>query len=582
MATRKSGIDLEIRARNMLARGLARAGRALQSFGRTVRNIGARITRGLLAMGAATIALGIQSVRAHSRQQEAMEDLLSTSRIYGDHMDGLREKYDQIANSIQDETAASNDATLASMAHARSLGIESDMLDQAAKGIIALNEVKLRGEAATRALAMAHKGDYQQLQRYIPTLRLATTEAEKAAAVNEFLARNYERARARMDTVAGQWRNLKNRIDDATKEIGRAIAGNETLTNLLRRASDAIQEFGERIRRYVDSERFERIQRAVSGIVQAMREGPESRGKVWEGIGNVLSTSLARGAEIAVDLLQRAAPKIGQVIGQMARAAWNMRGKGGRGERLAAAQQLEAEGARPGGIRQSGFRRTADEAKQMRAITEQRRKLIDARVRENRLDKARAELGEEFLRDQNELTAAQIAQRAAISGLNKELQAAADRAEALRENEEDVTNQMQKQFQLARAASGIREQISDRMRQAEAMASRTVSQRIREMRDERTEEIRHARFVRRADELRAREAAGGTLTTGEQDIVRAVDEIQQARDIQQHQADMTQRLTDASESSLMRLDTQNMTLKEIHAALLTMNTNLQNTIAERD
>lgn len=251
MATDKQ-ISIVLRAKNMMAAGLSSAGSALKSFGASAVNIGKWFAKGFLAAGAAVAGFAAKALSAYGEAEKAQRDLASAMNAQGEAGDALLPMFKRIAGAIQDETGASDEATLASMARFRALGVGVAQLEAAAKAEIALKAVGLEGASAQRAVALAMQGNYDMLNRYIPAIRNATTEQEKAAAFQDVVSRGYIQQAATLDTVSGQWGLLKGRIGDVWEEIGAAIAQNDALMGMLKRAGEAVKAFGERVAAWVE------------------------------------------------------------------------------------------------------------------------------------------------------------------------------------------------------------------------------------------------------------------------------------------------------------------------------------------
>ena len=342
MANRE--ISIILRARNAMAAGLSSAGAALKSFGSGVLKVGKWLAVGFLAGAAALAGFTAKAISAYSVQEKAARDAKAAVDIQGQSGKKILPLLAQIASAIQDETGAADESTLAGMAKMRMLGVQTKKLGEAARAVIALKSVGLEEEAAQKAVAMAMQGSYDMLNRYLPALRLTTDATEKARIVNKFFADGYKQQKDVLNTVAGQWAALKGRIGDVWEELGGAIAQNEGLMRVLRRAGEAVKDFGKRINVWVNSERFKAVATSIEGIVAAIAGGGEDRSKALGIVGEVLQASLARGVEVAVDMLKTAAPVIGKLLGAAARMAWeSLTGPSGSDNALARSQ-LGAEG----------------------------------------------------------------------------------------------------------------------------------------------------------------------------------------------------------------------------------------------
>jgi len=259
-------ISIIIRAKNAMAAGLSSAGKALQSFGSGVLKVGKWLTVGFLAGATALAGFAAKAVSAYAEQERAHRALAAALVAQGQSATKLLPLLVSIAEAIQDETGADAEATVAGMAKMRMLGVQTSKLGEAARAVIALKSVGLDEAAAQKAVAMAMQGNYDMLKRYVPALREATSEAEKARIVNDLFAKGYEQQKGLLNTVSGQWGLLKERLGDVWEEIGRGISQNEGLMRVLRRAGDAVKAFGQRIRDWVDSEQFKAIATSVEGI----------------------------------------------------------------------------------------------------------------------------------------------------------------------------------------------------------------------------------------------------------------------------------------------------------------------------
>ena len=265
----KREINVVIAARNAMARGLRSAHKSLQNFGKSAANITKFFAKGFLSAGAAVAAFGTMALRAFAPQEQATRALQSAFAAFGEEVDANVAKVEQFANRMQQETGRSNESLEMRAAQLRQLGVLTDELEDATKATIALERAGMGEAAAIRAVALAREGNFSALQRYIPGLREATTEAEKAEIVNDFLTRKYQEAADQMDTVSGQANLLKENIADLWKEFGRAIGENQLFIDIMQRANQAVADFAARVNEWVSDGGFDRI------IQQAKAMGTE-------------------------------------------------------------------------------------------------------------------------------------------------------------------------------------------------------------------------------------------------------------------------------------------------------------------
>jgi hypothetical protein len=405
-------ISIIIRAKNAVAAGLAKAEAMFKSFGESVKNIGA----GLLSFGknaaigfgsatAAVVAFSVKALSAYAEQQKAEMALAGSLRAYGESADAVIPKLKEIAARIQDETAADDDAVIAGMAKIRMLGVQTDKLEEAAKATLALKSIGIEEAAAQRYVALAMQGNYTMLQRYIPALRTATDEADKARIVNEFFARGYQQQKDLLNTTSGAWRNLKGRIGDALESIGEAIDKSAGIKNALNQAATAVKNFGDAVDRWIQSEKFQRLQTTFVGIVNAMKQGGSARGDVLKAVADVIKSAFAVAVENAVSILKAAAPVIGKMIGLGAQAVWDAFKPQFLNPTLdevrTAAEQLGIQTDEEGRVKLRG----------KGGLTDDQRKAFDRQIRLNRLEKTTDALKEDNLET---MTAAEIRLAAAI------------------------------------------------------------------------------------------------------------------------------------------------------------------------
>lgn len=304
----KKELDLIIRARNATTAGLAAAGKSIAGFARGVFGVGKAVTVGLGAAFAAVGAFALKALSVWSEQEKATRSLSSALAAAGDDYAALVPKLSAAASAIQDETGAADEATLAGMARMRMLGVQADKLEEAARATIALKAVGMEDAAAQKVVAMAMQGHYEMLQRYVPALRNAKDETEKARIVNDLFARGYAQQRALLNTVSGAWAAFKGRIGDVWEEFGRATDRAGGISAALHRAGDAVKAFGQRVAEWVDSEKFAALQTSIQGVVAAMGSG-EGRAEIKEimaGVSEYIYAAFVDGADYVYEKIRSA------------------------------------------------------------------------------------------------------------------------------------------------------------------------------------------------------------------------------------------------------------------------------------
>lgn len=318
-------VTIVVRAKNALARGLNSAHKQLQAFGRSALRIGGFFAKAFLAAGAALVGFAAKAVSAYAVQERAEMEVVAALKAQGQAGKALLPGLRKIASAIQDETGAADEATLAGMAKMKMLGVQTSKLKDAAKATIALKSIGLEEAAAQRYVALAMQGDYTMLQRYVPALRTATDETEKARIVNELFSAGYEQQKAALDTVSGRWGLLKARVGDLWEEVGKAIAQNDMLRDALARAGDAVKAFGQKVVDWIGGGGMTNL---TSGVLNFANEASLRFGLVGNSI-KTLWAALTDGAETAISYVlnvvttwKTAMAAQFRYVGDLAKAMW--------------------------------------------------------------------------------------------------------------------------------------------------------------------------------------------------------------------------------------------------------------------
>jgi hypothetical protein len=324
--SREKAITIILRAKNAMAAGLSKAGKALKSFGSSALRIGKFFAKAFLGAGAAVAGFAAKAISAYAVQEAAERSLVSAMNAHGEAGDALLPMMKRIASAIQDETGAADEATLAGMAKMRMLGVQVSQMEKAAKGVIALKSVGLEESAAQKAVAMAMQGNYDMLNRYVPALRSATSETEKAQIVNELFEKGYAQQAGTLDTVAGQWGLLKGRVGDLWEEIGLAIVQNESLMEVLKRAGEAVKAFGVRVSEWIEGGGVTKL---IAGVQQFYEEAKRyfllagnSAMMVWAPLQDGAETAISYTSNVIKALVDQVKARFGY-LGKLASALWD-------------------------------------------------------------------------------------------------------------------------------------------------------------------------------------------------------------------------------------------------------------------
>lgn len=219
MADKK--ISLVIEAKNMLDRGLASAKQSLSKFTSGMNSLRSSFM-GLLA-GVGVFQAIKTAFSEFAQAEKATRNLADAMKMHGEAADVALPKLKRIAAQMQEETAIDGDVYLQRMANLSIMGLTADKLEVASKAVQALTRAGMGEEAAQRAVYAAMQGNYESLTRYVPQLKTANNEVEKAAIVNKYLSDQWAAQKKDLDTAEGGIRSIKLAFLDLAEVAGRAI-----------------------------------------------------------------------------------------------------------------------------------------------------------------------------------------------------------------------------------------------------------------------------------------------------------------------------------------------------------------------
>ncbi len=287
---RKHNVGVTISAKDLASGVIKKVSARTVALGVAVGNLASKMIAGAVNGVRRWIDEALEAERANVMLDAAL-------RGTGQYTDALSRKMRDLADAIQDETGASDEAVKANIAMLTTMGVTTDKMGEAARAVQALSALNFEGSQAAKAVALAMEGNMLGFQRMIPALRNAKTEAEKVAAVNKVLAAGYEQQKANLNTVGGAWKALKGRIGDAREEIiGAVFEGlklGQTFDSMQAAVgrflqSDTFNDFTERLKSGADY---------VTQIVKAMSVKGGTK-EVLANMANVIVAAFKRGGEI--------------------------------------------------------------------------------------------------------------------------------------------------------------------------------------------------------------------------------------------------------------------------------------------
>ncbi len=210
---------------------LKKTGKNMKSMGKSMSMY---VTAPIAAMGAASLA-------AFDKQAQAEAKLAAQVRANGKDVEATMASYKTFASELQAVTTVGDEATLGLMQMAESMGAAD--VKGATQGAIALSKaLGVDLQAALKMTALAQQGEYTMLNRYVPALRSASSETEKAAIVAKLYADGLKIAKAEAQTGLGPLKQLQNTLGDVSEEFGAIIAeGIKPIVDWLKKAVASFQ-----------------------------------------------------------------------------------------------------------------------------------------------------------------------------------------------------------------------------------------------------------------------------------------------------------------------------------------------------
>lgn len=241
-------IRLILEAKNMLAGGLNSASQSMDKFAAKAKSGSGGMLAGIpplwkavIVVATAQIAASIKAVAAFMQQEKAERNLADAIKMHGESVRAALPAMNEYANKMLDQAGIGDEVTMQRMANLKALGMETGQLEAGAKAVAALTRAGMGEEAAQRALISAREGNFEALGRYIPALKTAKTETEKAKAVNDFISAQWHMQKKDLETLGGSWSMLKNRIGDFSEESGRKLSKFFRLKELFTGMGNAIK-----------------------------------------------------------------------------------------------------------------------------------------------------------------------------------------------------------------------------------------------------------------------------------------------------------------------------------------------------
>lgn len=196
-----------------------------REMGTSIRNAGAVIAATAGSISAGLALVGRDLVGAYSIQESAERKLQAAMQSNETYTAAAFARYREFASGLQELTVVGDEATLAILQHAETLGLSGIAAERAAKNAIGMQAaLGISADAAIKMTAALEHGNTSLLTRYLPSLRMIEDPTERAAAAQEALGRMFGVAEAEAQSYAGSAQQLANAWGDVKEEFGAFVS----------------------------------------------------------------------------------------------------------------------------------------------------------------------------------------------------------------------------------------------------------------------------------------------------------------------------------------------------------------------
>lgn len=204
------------KAKDEATKKVKEMGGALEGVKKTM---GTMAKLAVAAFSVAVIADFVKSAREAEVQTQKMVGAMKSLGLASSENIGQME---QLANDMQKFVGIEDDTVKGYIALAYNMGVTKDKMRDVMKGAAGLSKAfGVDMEQAVKMSAKAYEGNYDILQRYIPALKDAKTEAEKMELVQKAMANGLQQAKDAWS--ADSWAQFDMALGDLKETIGTAI-----------------------------------------------------------------------------------------------------------------------------------------------------------------------------------------------------------------------------------------------------------------------------------------------------------------------------------------------------------------------
>lgn len=244
------GIDRAQKGAERLNQKFLAVEKTLKKLGAGLQAAGKKMT---LFVTAPIVGLGALAVKLADVQIQAEAGLAAAISFTGIEVAKVLPDLKAFASELQRITTTGDETSLKMLQVATSMGLTADQSKVAVKEAIGLAKAFGISEvSAIRYTASLASGDTTMLNRYIPTLRQVTDDAERTAKAHEILAGAFSVAVAEAENGLGPWKQLGNEFGDLLEDLGAIILkGLEPLVGILKSAIQWVATMDDNTKRWI-------------------------------------------------------------------------------------------------------------------------------------------------------------------------------------------------------------------------------------------------------------------------------------------------------------------------------------------
>lgn len=341
-------ISYIVQLRDRFSQTLRGIDRGVRAMGRGIQRLGSMSLRGLkrqfrrLSVVVAGTTAGLiyyagRASKAWLDKTKSLGDVRRALEVTGQATQRNQQHLANLSDWLQNVANVSDSAGDEAISYALRLGVAADEMTDFMKASLALSKVigtDLIG--GVRQLVRAQAGSTEMLSRYGIVLDKTKSKAEQYADLQQRMTRMFDDGIAKIDDAGSKWDNLKLRLSDVTKQMGRNIVQGlhlERVIDALRggagRLIEILEDDTNPFRAWLNDVREMAVW--VASVISLLSRGDmrdmlvPDFGKLFSSIASDLNDAIINTFTTVINMLLKFAPVMGGMMGRALLDAWNER-----------------------------------------------------------------------------------------------------------------------------------------------------------------------------------------------------------------------------------------------------------------